>query len=80
MIPVYLADDEKWVLLGLKKLIKKSGLPFQVIGEADNGLAAWDGLCSLRPQVFFTDIRMPKMSGIDLLQKSKRNRWLSRPS
>ncbi len=69
MIPVYLADDEKWVLLGLKKLIKKSGLPFQVIGEADNGLAAWDGLCSLRPKVFFTDIRMPKMSGIDLLQK-----------
>lgn len=69
MIPVYLADDEKWVLLGLQKLIEKSGLPFQVVGEADNGLAAWDGLCQLLPQVLFTDIRMPKMSGIQLLQK-----------
>ncbi len=69
MISVYLADDEKWVLLGLQKLIQKSGLPFRVIGKADNGEAAWEGICALRPQVLFTDIRMPKMSGTELLHR-----------
>ena len=69
MIQVYLADDEKWVLLGLQKLIQKSGLPFQVVGEADNGLLALEEIRMLRPQVLFTDIRMPKMTGIDLLCK-----------
>lgn len=34
MYRVFLADDEMWVLFGLKKLIEKSELPFQVIGEA----------------------------------------------
>lgn len=69
MIQVYLADDEKWVLLGLQKLIQKSGLPFQVVGEAGNGLLALEEIRRLQPQVLFTDIRMPKMTGIELLRK-----------
>ncbi len=32
MLKVFLADDEMWIILGLKKLIQKSGLPFRVIG------------------------------------------------
>ena len=38
MISVYIADDEVWITIGLKKLIQKSGLPFEVIGEAHNGV------------------------------------------
>ena len=29
MYRIYLADDETWVVIGLKKQIEKSGLPFQ---------------------------------------------------
>ena len=69
MIKVYLADDERWVLLGLRKLIEKSGLPYLIVGEADNGTTAFKELQSLRPQVLFTDIRMPGLTGLDLIQK-----------
>ena len=40
MYSVYIADDEMWVIVGLKKRIEKTGLPFQVIGEANNGVMA----------------------------------------
>lgn len=68
MIELYLADDERWVLMGLRKLIQKSGLPYQVIGEADNGLSALKDLRTLRPQALFTDIRMPGLTGLELIQ------------
>lgn len=29
MYRIYLADDETWVVIGLKKQIEKSGLPFR---------------------------------------------------
>lgn len=66
MIELYLADDERWVLMGLRKLIQKSGLPYRVVGEADNGLSAIKELRMLRPQVLFTDIRMPGLTGLEL--------------
>lgn len=68
MIELYLADDERWVLMGLRKLIQKSGLPYRVMGEADNGLSAIKELRMLRPQVLFTDIRMPGLTGLELIQ------------
>ena len=67
MIELYLADDERWVLMGLRKLIQKSGLPYRVVGEADNGLSAIKELRMLRPQVLFTDIRMPGLTGLELI-------------
>lgn len=67
MIELYLADDERWVLMGLRKLIQKSGLPYRVVGEADNGLSAIKELRMLRPQVLVTDIRMPGLTGLELI-------------
>lgn len=31
MHSVFIADDEIWIILGLKKMIENSELPFQVI-------------------------------------------------
>lgn len=67
MIRVYIADDEVWITLGLKKLIQKSNLPFDVIGEAHNGVTALEDIKALKPDVLFTDIRMPGLSGLDLM-------------
>ena len=57
MISVYIADDEVWITIGLKKLIQKSGLPFEVIGEAHNGVTTLEDIKTLKPDVLFTDIR-----------------------
>ena len=42
MYKVVIADDEVWIGFGIKKLIHRSGLPFEVVGEASNGIKAYD--------------------------------------
>nr|WP_288867442.1 response regulator [uncultured Blautia sp.] len=69
MYRIYLADDETWVVIGLKKQIEKSGLPFQVIGEANNGVAAMEEILEKKPDVLISDIRMPGLNGLQLLEK-----------
>ena len=68
MYSVYIADDEMWVIVGLKKRIEKTGLPFQVIGEANNGIMALEEIEKKKPDILFTDIRMPGYSGLELLE------------
>ncbi|MEE3481311.1 MAG: response regulator [Lachnospiraceae bacterium] len=68
MITAYIADDEVWVVLGLKKQLEKSGSPVEVIGTANNGLTARAEIRQKQPDVVFTDIRMPGENGLDLLR------------
>ncbi|MCI8300987.1 MAG: response regulator [Lachnospiraceae bacterium] len=66
---IFIVDDEAWIAIGLKKLIEKSGLPFQVIGEAKDGITALKEIRRLNPDVVLTDIRMPGMTGLELLEQ-----------
>ena len=58
MISVYIADDEVWITIGLKKLIQKSGLPFEVIGEAHNGVTTLEDIKTLKPDVLFSGLEV----------------------
>ena len=68
MIKAYIADDEIWVVLGLKKQLEKTGYPVEVVGTANNGLTSREEIEKLQPDVVFTDIRMPGVNGLDLLK------------
>ena len=68
MLTVYIADDEVWITLGLKKLLEKSGYEIWVVGTANNGLTAKVEIGEFKPDVVFTDIRMPGLSGLELLR------------
>jgi len=72
MFKVYLADDETWVAIGIKKQIEKAGLPFSVIGEANNGVTAFEEIVEKKPDVLITDIRMPGLNGLELLERLKK--------
>lgn len=69
MVNVYIADDEVWIILGLKKLLEKLGLDAYVVGTANNGLMAKEEIERFKPDVVFADIRMPGLSGLELLQE-----------
>ncbi len=69
MYKVFLADDEMWVIVGVKKLIEKSGLPFYVVGEANNGVTTLEAVQEKKPDVLITDIRMPGLDGLGLMEK-----------
>ena len=69
MYKVLIADDEVWIGFGIKKLIHKSGQPFTVIGEAPNGIRAYEMVKKEQPDLLITDIRMPGLNGLELMRK-----------
>jgi DNA-binding NarL/FixJ family response regulator len=58
-----LADDHQIVRAGLKKLLES--LDVEVVGEADDGLAALALAEQLSPNVVLMDIAMPGLNGLD---------------
>jgi two-component system response regulator AtoC len=65
---VLVVDDEENIRLVLRTLLKKHGYDVEV---ADGGEAALAKLDSFGPDVILTDVRMPKMGGLDLLATLK---------
>ncbi len=65
------ADDEKWVRMTIKSVIPFKQLGITLAAEASNGLEALD-LCKKElPDVLITDIRMPGLTGFELIQEIK---------
>jgi two-component system, NtrC family, response regulator AtoC len=69
---VLVVDDEENIRLVLKTLLKRHGYDVEV---ADNGESALSLVDSFGPDVILTDVRMPKMDGLDMLAtlKAKQN-------
>jgi two-component system response regulator YesN len=68
---VLIVDDEPWIVYGLKNLIDWETLGFKVIGEAYNGVTALEMILKEKPDVVISDIRMPGLNGIELIEKMK---------
>ena len=68
---VLLVDDEPWVLKGMKMSFKWESMGFIVIAETTRATEAWDIICSKKPNVIFTDIRMPEITGLELVKKAR---------
>jgi len=66
MYNVLIVDDEMIFRKGITHLIHESNLEWTVIGEARDGLEALEMIQSQRPHLVITDIRMPRMDGIQL--------------
>ena len=68
MKKVLVVEDEKLIRQGIAAMIKRSGVPVEEVLECNNGVAAMELLSKESVDVMFTDIRMPKMNGIELVQ------------
>ncbi len=66
MTKVLIVDDEKYVRMGIKNDTDWTLIGCEVVGEAANGLEALEIAESVRPDLVVSDIRMPKMDGIEL--------------
>lgn len=69
MYKVLLVDDEPWISYGLKRLIDWEGLGYTIIGEAINGIKALEIIDLEQPDVVISDIRMPGLDGIKLMEE-----------
>jgi two-component system response regulator YesN len=68
MIRVMIADDEPFIRQGLKILINWEQYGFKVCGEASNGKEVLKLLETEKYDLIIADIKMPKMSGIELIE------------
>lgn len=64
---VLLCDDESVIVKGLRRLIDWEALGIEVVGEATDGEMAAALIAQLRPDLVVSDIRMPKLSGLDVM-------------
>ena len=68
MYKLFIADDEAIIREGLRCLLDWETLGFTIAGEAANGDAALQFLLSETPDLVLLDIRMPGMSGLDVVR------------
>lgn len=69
---VIVADDEEIIRTGVVELIPWERFGYEVVGDAEDGEDALALIQELRPDVVITDIKMPFLTGIDLLKEIKK--------
>ena len=68
MIRVLLVEDQTLVRCGLRELLSLAP-DIQLIGEAADGIDAMAFLEHSMPDVLLLDVRMPRLSGVDMLER-----------
>lgn len=71
MYRVLIADDESIIREGIKCLFDWESLGYTIAGEAANGETAYQQILALQPDIVLLDIRMPGMSGLDVIREAR---------
>lgn len=69
MLRMIIVDDERMIRETISAIIDWEALGIQVIGLCKNGLEAYDMILDEYPDIVLTDINMPGLSGLDLIQR-----------
>ncbi len=69
-IRIVLADDH-WLMRDETRRILEQHPDLRVVGEAEDGQQALEQVERLQPDIAILDIRMPKLSGIEVVRKMK---------
>lgn len=69
MLKVVVVDDEKLVRKGIVLEVDWTALDCMVVAEAENGEQGLETVLKYEPDLIITDIRMPRMDGIEMISK-----------
>ena len=69
MYKLMIVDDEKVMCELLPVIIDWNELDVEVVGVCKNGLEAYEKALELQPDIVLTDIKMPGLSGLELIKK-----------
>lgn len=71
---VLIVDDEPVIRVGLRQLIDWEAVGFRLAGEAADGEEALEVLDRQSVDLLVTDIRMPRMDGLELIRRARKKR------
>lgn len=71
MYRLVIADDEKAIRETIATFIDWKSLDIEVVAVCKNGNEAYDAILDEYPDIVLTDIRMPGMSGLEMIQRLK---------
>ena len=74
MLKVMLVDDEPFTLQGLQVLIDWESGGFEIAAVCSNGKEALKYLRENQVDLIISDIRMPEMNGLELLETVKKEK------
>lgn len=66
---VFIVDDEIYIVEMLKAIIDWNKYNLKCCSTAYDGLLAFEKIMLLKPDIVITDIRLPGMSGLELIEK-----------
>ena len=78
MIRVLIVEDEPALARGLSLLITKNYTDFEVLGICKNGRDGLQNILELEPELVFTDITMPVMNGLDMIEEVQKAHFHTR--
>ncbi|MCZ2720400.1 response regulator [Marinomonas sp. 15G1-11] len=78
MKKILLVDDEFLARLGLHSIIDWNAHGYEIIGEAENGREALSLALIHQPDIIISDIQMPLMNGIELIESAKQENLKSK--
>lgn len=71
MYKMVVIDDEYIVVEGLKAMIAREKLDYDIVGFAYDGITALQVIRETEPDVVITDIRIPGLDGLSLIEETK---------
>ena len=69
MSAIHLVDDSATMLMSMEMLLKRAGY---TVTKSESAEAAMAALESISPKLIITDLNMPGMNGIELIQTLKK--------
>lgn len=70
MLRMLIVDDERAIREALRVFLDWNSLGIEVIGLYKNGAEAFDAMLDTYPDIVLTDVKMPGLSGIDLIARA----------
>ena len=67
MYRVVLIDDEPLIVEGLRRVVRWEDFGCEVVATAEDAVSGAEAIRQLRPNILFTDIRMPGDDGLTML-------------
>lgn len=69
MLKLIIADDERIIRETISHLIDWNSLGIELIGSCSDGIEAYNMILDESPEIVMTDIRMPGLSGLELVER-----------